>query len=302
MNRSPKISVLLVTSLIAFGSCTTTMRQNPNFAARRRQITTVAVMPPEVKIHLTTVKRANRKPLPEDEANLRSRLPGAVAKALEARGFAVRKPEVFQAKLAESSDLRLLTTQVNDSFLQAAHEAYAGQNWDGSPDEPTSTAGRYQRSLGPAVASIADHAAADALVLVDMEGFRSSPGAIALEFAESIVIGVLTLGGAYVGPPMGATLVVALVDGASGDVLWQNIAGTQMDFAAPGVVEDMVQQLFAKLPTDAGATPSTGERLGVAPAAPPAPPSQAVAFATGSSASAAGWWIAERSRGWRYST
>jgi hypothetical protein len=255
MNRSLTISVLFLTSLLALSGCATTVRQNPNWFARRGQITAVAVMPPDVKIHLITFKGDN-PPLPEDEANLRSRLSSAVAKALEARGFAVRKPEVFQAHLAESSDLRQLTTQVNDSFLQAAHEAYHQQNWDRSSTEPT--AERYERSLGLAVASVADHAAADVLVLVGMEGFRKSRGELAWEAAESIVVTVLTLGAGYMGPPMGAALIIALVDGPSGDVLWTNIAGTQMDFAAPGVLEDMVQKLFAKLPADAGATPSAG--------------------------------------------
>src|SRR5205823_8369371 len=155
-------------------------------------------------------------PLPDDEANLRGRLPGVVAKALEAHGFRVQSPYVLQAKLTQSPELRLLTTQVNDSLLQAANEAYAS-----GTAMRSSRAESYQRSLGPAAARLADNASADALVFADIRGFRKSGGEIAWNMASSLMQGMLSLG-SYVPvyPSKGAALLITLVDGPSGDVLW----------------------------------------------------------------------------------
>jgi hypothetical protein len=52
-------SVVFVLALLALVGCTTIVRQNPNFAARRSQISAVAVMPPEVKVRLITFKGDN---------------------------------------------------------------------------------------------------------------------------------------------------------------------------------------------------------------------------------------------------
>jgi len=75
---------LLVSVVAALVGCTTTVRQNPNCAAWRSQLAAVAVMPPDVKVHLVTFPS-----FADDEANLRGRLRGAIAKALEAHGFGV---------------------------------------------------------------------------------------------------------------------------------------------------------------------------------------------------------------------
>ena len=82
--RSRKISALLVPVVVALVGCTTTVRQNPNCAAWRSQLAAVAVMPPDVKVHLVTFPS-----FADDEANLRGRLRGAIAKVLEAHGFGV---------------------------------------------------------------------------------------------------------------------------------------------------------------------------------------------------------------------
>jgi hypothetical protein len=86
--RSRKISALLVPVVVALVGCTTTVRQNPNCAAWRSQLAAVAVMPPDVKVHLVTFESDNPS-FADDAANLRGRLRGAIAKVLEAHGFGV---------------------------------------------------------------------------------------------------------------------------------------------------------------------------------------------------------------------
>ena len=163
----------------------------------------------------------------------------------------------------------------------------------------TSSAESYQRSLGPAAASLADKASADALVFADIRGFRESGGEIAWNMASSLMPGMLSLGSFVpdsVYPSKGAALLITLVDGPSGDVLWQNVAATQnVDFVAPGVVESMVEQAFAKLPGDSGAEATADARSIAATrtavaasadgAAPPSDPSSAAKEDVGSSQS-----------------
>jgi hypothetical protein len=164
-------------------------------------------------------------------------------------------------KLTESPDLRLLTTQVNASLLQEANEAYARGAGHAHVES-----GKLQRSLGPAAATLADHASADGLVFAEIEAFKTS-GEIAGDMASSFMQGMVSLGTVVpVYPTKGALLLVAIVDGPSGDVLWQNVAATEnVDFTAPGVVEGMV--IFAKLPGDAAPTNSDATRMAAARAA-----------------------------------
>jgi hypothetical protein len=104
------------------------------------------------------------------------------------------------------------------------------------------------RGLGPAVNRSADHADVDGLVFAKMAGFKKSGGEIAKDVTMTIMIAVATLGSVVaIQPSKGASLQVALVDGATGDILWANTAGTTGDFEGSGL-EQMVKTLFEGFP------------------------------------------------------
>ncbi len=234
-------SSALVGAALAISGCTTTTRKHPEFTARRAQMASVAVVPPQVEMTLVVFKGDNQ-PLPEETAKIQRRLPDLIAAQLRQHGFTVKDAGLDEEHFAAQPDLRFQTTQVQSAFARANEEMFKVAAMQKSEAEAC------KLSLGPDVNQLSEHADADGLVFAKMSGFKKTGGEITKDVAMTVLIAAATLGSVIpVQPTKGASLQIALVDGTTGDILWANTAGTGGDFEESGL-DSMVQRLFAGFP------------------------------------------------------
>lgn len=100
------------------------------------------------------------------------------------------------------------------------------------------------------VAELAGEAKADAVVLVSFTGFKRSGGSVAGEMTYKVLLGAATRGMAIIpqDPIGGAILKVALLDGATGESLWENTAGdSRFGFVPPSYDKTDLALLVSKL-------------------------------------------------------
>lgn len=223
---------LLALGVGTLPACTTTARVYPELEARRSRIARAAVLPPEAKFVLITFKGDNPRMSAEEEG-AKAVLPGMIAAKLREHGLAVDESGV-----AANSDLRFQATELQATFDQALGDLLA-----------TRQGPQVSRSLGPQAARVADPLGVDALALVRIEGYSKSGGEIAKDLAKTFVVGFITAGTLVpVSPTSGATIVSALIDGSTGDVLWTNVAFSQSaSFDAPGL-QALVNAVFSNFP------------------------------------------------------
>jgi hypothetical protein len=225
-----------VALLVLVAGCTTTVRQHPEFAARRAQITGVAVMPPDVTV-MRKVFKGDDEPLLADAATARARLPLAIAAELRKRGFTVKPALLDEPDVAGDDELRYQTTLVTGRFRAAGMQLqpFAGMG--------KAQAAGWRLSIGPEVNRFADHAGVDALVFAQMAGWTKSGG----EIARDVAVTVLTLGN-LIYYRQAAVVQVALVDGTTGEILWANVGRTvNRDFTGDGL-DGMVRAAFDGFP------------------------------------------------------
>ena len=238
---------LLALAVGALPACTTMARVHPELEARRSRIARAAVLPPETKFILVTFKGDNPRMSAEEES-AKAALPGMIAAKLREHGLAVDESGV-----ASNSDLRFQATELQATFDQALGDLFA------TPQGPTRQASQVSRSLGPQAARVADPLGVDALALVRIEGYSKSGGEIAKDLAKAFVVGFMTAGTLVpVSPRSGATIVSALIDGSTGDVLWTNVARSQSaSFDAPGL-QALVNAVFMDFPPGGFGAGATG--------------------------------------------
>ncbi len=217
---------------------TTTVRKHPQFAERRAKISSVAVVPPEVEV-IRVVFKGDNEPLPEDAARITTKLPDLIAGELRRRGFTVKDACLDEQHFGTAPDLRFQTTQAQQAFSTASAQMYQTVAMKKPEAE------NCQSTLGPGVNPLADHANVDALIFVKMGGFKKSGGEVAKDVAMTVLF--LAIGAIVTQPTQGAGIRIALVDGATGDVLWANVAGTSGDFEGAGL-HKLIGETFKEFP------------------------------------------------------
>ncbi len=153
----------------------------------------------------------------ENEAEIRKLLYENAKQSLTSKGYEVIDYDL-QSEIANNEEFAYIVNQVKDGFTQAKKDLKQGQQI--SVEESRSV----KASLGSAVNLVAEQSGADAVLLVRYQGFEKSDGQIAKDIGTSVLVGVLTLGAVVpVQATSGALTEAALIDGASGDVLWTDI-------------------------------------------------------------------------------
>jgi hypothetical protein len=230
--------VALVILTVWLAGCVSTMRKSPRLEERRKTISTVAEMPPDVEIIEDAFKGAGKR-LRDDEDHARIRLRTVVTKAIEKRGYRVRDAKLDEAHFREEPDLRFKTTQIQEAFARTMREAYETRSME------RSKAFHYERTLGPDVNVFADRAGVDALLFVRMNGFKKSAGQRGMDLLEAITLG-------YMQPGEACVVEVALVDGTTGDLLWSNmgqvedIDGFMMSLKVKGLINGLPKHELSK--------------------------------------------------------
>lgn len=238
-------AIAIAATLLAACADTTRVRQDPQFASRRAAISTVAVLPPNVQFSLR-VGDASEK-LVEASHRIATELGPLVVTRLEQKGFTPKADAFEEAYASRMEGPRQLAELIEKAYSEVDTKTGV---WDLALKDH---ALNYQRSLGKSAVDLASHAHADALLFTMFHGWTRTTGSIAGEVATKIVLTALL--GLLVPPDTSAysRMLVALVDGRTGDVLWTNWTGKpSFAWAAKDYDSDelsrFVEELFGGFP------------------------------------------------------
>lgn len=235
--------VLLLSLTVALlAACTsmktTTVRGNPDFTSAKRSVKTVALLRPEVEVTRIAFTGENDHDTSAEE-DIRGKMCTTLQSALEQHGYQVKTALIDQLN-GENKQLNFDFEQLKTAYTQASKELYAKRN------VPEQESTNFKVGVGPVANAFAITSGADALLYMRYVGFTKTGGQITKDILAAALIGALT-GTAPVPAAQGGSVEVALIDGASGDVLWTNT------FAGPMAGTPIFQNILASLPQSSSA-------------------------------------------------
>lgn len=234
--------VLLAFGAGIFAGCTTTIRLNPHFQERREKIKTIGAIPGEAEITFVKFKGDNER-MREEEARVCRDIEEAVREELVKQGFTVSDQRITIDSGSASS------LNEDERFKLTALQKAADLTFGKLYDKPAySSACTLSVGAEAEVNTFADKLKSDAVVFVRMAGFRKSGGQQSADMTKTCLIAALSLGSSVVVYyPEGGAMMVMLVDGNNGEVLWANTAGSQGSIADNAMVS-MVKAAFKGFP------------------------------------------------------
>jgi hypothetical protein len=235
------LTILSVVLLAPLAGCAVAYRAHPEFEQRARQIKSVALLPPDVKVYELSAGGVQEEMDPWSET-ARNNLQASLGKrAGEAGDFVLKEfdPAGSPSANQEFEDARPLFEAVTLSTLLHAYGEQTGTTFDTKKE-------RFEYSLGP-LHALADAAGTDALLFVYARDNISSGGRVALRVLGFLMVPfTLRLGSVLIPDPGYTYMVTALVDCKTGDVLWFDQRGSSggVDLRDPGSADGMVAELL----------------------------------------------------------
>jgi len=246
--RKGALALVSAISLALLVGCAITQpyRAHPEFEERARQIKTVALIPPDVKVYELSAGGV-RQEMDQWSETPRGNVVAAVRKHLEAeRGLALKEfdPARSPAAQQEFQETRPLFDAVGLSAMLHTYGEQTQTNFETKLQ-------RFEYSLGP-LPALTEAAGADAFLFVRAVDHVATGGRVALTVL-GVLVGAAT--GVFIVPRPGGTLIVtALVDPSSGDILWfsRRGAGAGYDLRDPASAEGLVADVFEEFLKTAG--------------------------------------------------
>jgi len=255
----------------------TSVRQHPDFASTKRTVRVIAVLPLDVEHYLINFNTSNERDV-DKEIEIRAQLSENIKVELEKRGYAVKTDLTAQVSGADgqfSAEYEKLAT----AYAQASKELYARKS------VPVSDSAKFNVSVGSTPGAFVAADGADALFVARYSGFEKSGARVMRDALIGAFIGLgasratrssSSSGGKSAPQPLpprvwassesaqyGRAIEVALIDGASGEVLWANTYGVTPEDAGA-----MLAKAMAAFPA-ADARPKAAEDM--TPSVPPGP-------------------------------
>jgi hypothetical protein len=234
------VAFLLIVSLVSGCTTMTPIRQHPDFASAARKVRTVAILPPDVE-YLRIVFNGDNERQTDKEQTITQELQESLETTLKKKQYTVQ-PWLSDKQKEENKNVSFDLQQVRAAYNEAAKQLF-----DKPANEDESK--KYRVSLGPVVNPVASLVNAEALLYARYHGFEKSGGQQTKDILAGALLSVLT-GVVAVPAAEGSVLEVALIDGATGDVLWANRGGNQgpggLGFRAPLMAENILVRLPGK--------------------------------------------------------
>jgi hypothetical protein len=215
MKRVGSTLVVLSASLLAAGTVHAaeeeSFRTPPDFAHRMKNIKTIAMFRPDIKIfEISTggVKELRQEWCDEGCVKVQT----AFVNEFQRFGYDLRILDLERDSSAEIREIMFLYDDVVTSVLR--------HTYDGPHLFPTKQTD-FDYTLGP-IDNLLEPAGADALLLIRGVDEISSEGRKAMQ-TFGVLVGLAA--GVVVAPRMGQTLVIVGLVDRSGDLLWFNIRG-----------------------------------------------------------------------------
>jgi hypothetical protein len=223
-------------------------RVNPHFAERSRQMRTTVIVPPKIKVYRLDAGGV-REEIEEWSTQARNNIVTAVNKELNATTRTTLEL-LAEESLAENrtwEETRALYDAV--SAMIFLHTYSDPRNPNHFFEEKIKN---FDYSLGSDVGQLANKG--QALLFLDAEDHEWTGGRQALQALGVIVgIGAAVATGVVIIPGLGGgtSLRAALVDAATGDILWINgvSAGAGTHLKDPASASEMVARLFKDFPS-----------------------------------------------------
>lgn len=260
MKKHFVLPLLVAVSLLLGGCATyTDVRQHKELTEEAQHIGSIVILPPEVAIELITFTGENERETQKQDSTT-AQLMANARNALEAQGLTVIDYDFIKAG-AEHSELAFALTQCGDALKKAEKTLY---------NKPVESKNKdsFSESIGASANTIAELTGADALLLIDYQGFEKSSGMIAKDVIAGALLGALT-GTAQIAPSAGSSLKMALIAANSGNVLWVNRkAVPALDTSALKLVmSEFPKPQWRQVPASAIAQAPEAEQAAPVPAA-----------------------------------
>jgi hypothetical protein len=252
-NLKGLIAVIVIAAAYLTSGCAPTVssRSNPRFAEQSRQMRTIALLPPRIKVYQIDAGGV-REEIEAWSSQARNNIVSALEAELRTR-MQARVESVSEESLAEDKvweETRALYKAVSAMILLHTYP---------NPNVPTyffeEKLKNFDYSLGSEVSTLAKQA--EGLLLLDAEDHVWTGGRQALQ-ALGVILGVgagVATGVVIIPQLAGGTAVrAALVDSRSGDILWINAmgSGAGKDLRDPASVTSMISELLKDFPASDG--------------------------------------------------
>jgi hypothetical protein len=212
-------------------------RPKPTLA--QKNIRSVVVFPPQTSVWLQKV--GQREPFPAEAQAAQAELFNLVCDEIQQRGLILKSPRLDERDADDPAQqspffswARTMWTAYNE--IQVQQKAVFIPMASNQTDEPL-------------MKLLAKHTQADALIMTQAAGWRSSGGATTINEIGNTLAVLAALGGAAYGrlhSSQAAGVRVYLVDGNSGQILWTE-AATEKDLEK-SQLEKMVKKIFKNFP------------------------------------------------------
>lgn len=210
------IKLIALLSVITLTACSqTSVRHHQDFKEVAKNIQSVVILPAQVEVELISFDSDNE--ILEERSNLiKAQIREIATLKLKSENLEVIDFN-FQEEIAKDAEFAYAVTKVKESWETAQKDMYE----QGLVSEGDKS--KFQTDLGDVLNAIEEKTGADAALLITYSAFQKSDGMIAKDVASSVLVGVLTLGAVIpIQQTQGAFIDVALIDSASGKVVWAN--------------------------------------------------------------------------------
>lgn len=202
---------LLLAALLLSSACAaprTTIRHSPDYTAILREQGVLTVLSPEVSVN--TVNIGNQKERMYDyEYHLEDVIAKELTAALKSKGYEVtslRKADIHKQQLSRT------LMEMRNEYNIARNSLYTPLTME------ETNAFSIRKHLGERTIIFGEKTNSNLLVLVDYSGSIKTNGARAKDFAMDMLLGTQSSSSVD-----GSTLIVGIVDGLTGNLLWSNI-------------------------------------------------------------------------------
>lgn len=231
-----RITVVLIALVFFVSGCATTLRKSPTFETRSTSISTIAVLPADIKVYKLTA--GGVRELVDEWCELSQQL------VKEALNKYLGERYGFQLKFISEEWLKKTNKELwlsqgalyNAVAISALLHAYPGINAFSTKMKS------FDYTLGADISALAELCEADTLLFISGVDHEATAGRTALLF-WNILMGAVT--GVTVIPLNPSFMSVGLVDADTGELVWFNISPPESEysFRQRGHIDSLIEWL-----------------------------------------------------------
>ena len=214
MNKVSKLIVVVAVFYMTGCAVNSGVRMHPQLQQELVSVNTVVIAPPEVSIIEQDLEGENLN-LVELENSVLAELIQIAKESLTEKGFKLVDFD-FSGEISSNEDFAYNLNLVKEGYSEASKILYVDDDKSESDNNKP-----YTANVGSVINIVSQKTGADTLLLINYSGVKKSGGSVAKDIVVGTLFALLT---GYV--PVAATeasyVEVALIDGATGDVLWAN--------------------------------------------------------------------------------